>query len=89
MLQEAVELLGNLFIIAGALSITFAPRWSLKPDLFILFLLGHITWLAAGFIFYDPMQWRIIMLNGTFILVDTIAIWKRVVMQRELVNECA
>ena len=82
--QEVIELVGNLFIMAGALSITFAPKWSLKPDLFVLFLVGHMIWLASGIFFYEPLQWRIVMLNGGFIIVDTIAIWKRVLMQREL-----
>ena len=81
--QEIVELLGNIFIIVGAVSITFFPVWSLKPTLFFSFLIGHVIWLIAGFAFYDPMQWRIIMLNGGFIIIDSIAIWKRVLLNRE------
>lgn len=88
-LHEITELLGNLFIMAGALSITFAPRWSLKPDLFYLFLIGHMIWLVSGILFYDPLQWRIVMLNGSFLIVDGIAVWKRIVMQREMEKECA
>ena len=76
--QEIFELIGNLLIYAGAISVTFFPRQSLKPHIFFFFLFGHIMWSIAGFVFYDPWHWRIVMLNGGFVFIDCFAIYKRI-----------
>lgn len=82
--QEWIELLANLFIFAGALTITVSPRLSLKPQLFYFFLAGHICWTIAGLTCYDPWQWRIVMLNGIFVFVDIYAIYIRIKMKAEI-----
>ncbi len=83
-LHEWVELAANLFIYAGAILVTFAPRWSLSPHLFVFFLVGHIMWTVAGFVFYDPFHWRIVMLNLGFVFLDMIAIYKRVGLKEKM-----
>ena len=63
--------LANFFIFAGAVSITVAPRWSQRPSLFFLFLIGHLLWLLVAILRPDgPLIW----LNAFFVLVDVFAI---------------
>lgn len=76
--QEIVELVGNALIMVGGISVTIAPRLSLKPHLFYFFLAGHIVWLFSAFYYYDPIQWRLMMLNGVFVVTDIVAIVRRI-----------
>ncbi len=86
--QEWIELLANLFIFAGAITISFSPKLSLKPQIYLFFLLGHIFWTLAGIFYYDPWHWRIVMLNATFIVVDIYAIYKRIGLTEKLGVDC-
>lgn len=81
---DDIKWIANGFIYIGAITITFFPRFSLKPYLFTLFLAGHIIWCWAGFFLYDPIDMPIIALNGGFIIIDAIAIWKRVGLEEKL-----
>lgn len=63
--------IANCFIFAGAVSITVAPRWSQRPPIFVLFLIGHILWLGLSLYREDgPLIW----LNSFFVVVDIFAI---------------
>lgn len=67
--------IANCFIFSGAISITVAPRWSQRPPIFVLFLIGHILWLSLSLFRGDgPLIW----LNSFFVLVDIFAILVRV-----------
>ena len=79
--QEWIELSANLFIFSGAFTISVSPSLSLKPWIYVFFLLGHILWTTAGILCYDPWHWRLVMLNGTFIFVDIYAIYKRYMLR--------
>lgn len=66
--------IANAFIFVGAVSITVAPRWSQRPPIFVLFLIGHILWLMVAILRPDgPLIW----LNAFFVMVDAFAILVR------------
>lgn len=63
--------IANAFIFSGAVSITVAPRWSQRPPIFVLFLIGHILWLMVAILRPDG---PLILLNSFFVMVDIVAI---------------
>jgi len=67
--------IANAFIFVAAVCITMAPRYSLRPHLFVLFLVGHLLWLVVAC--YRP-DIPLILLNFFFCTLDSFAIWVRV-----------
>lgn len=74
---------GNAFIIVSACSITIAPKLSLKPHLFFLFLVGHLLWLYVAMSRGDvPLS----MLNTFFVGLDIVGILMRTVFKNKTLS---
>ncbi len=63
--------IANFFIFAGAVTITVAPRFSLRTPIFFSFLIGHVLWLILSLY---RMDGPLIVLNSFFTIVDIFAI---------------
>ena len=72
--MDIVGYIANAFIFAAAVTVTSAPRFSLKPHIFFLFLIGHILWLGIALHRADS---PLATLNAFFVLLDCYAIFVR------------
>jgi len=71
---DYVGYIANVFIISAALTITLSPKLSLKPHLFVSFLIGHILWsIIAG----ARADLPLLILNVGFVLLDLVGIAMR------------
>lgn len=71
---EYVGYVANVFIISAAVTITLAPKLSLKPHLFFSFLIGHILWATIAGVRGDT---PLLTLNICFVLLDCVGIAMR------------
>lgn len=71
---DYVGYVANVFIVAAAVSITLAPKLSLKPHLFFSFLIGHLMWSVIAGLRAD---WPLLILNVSFVILDCVGIAMR------------
>lgn len=73
-LFDAIKWSGNIWFYTGAVLVSASAYLSSQSWVFVTFLLGHITWLFAGYVMRDrPLFFQ----NLVFIPIDSWAVLVR------------
>lgn len=73
-MSDSVKWLASAMLIIGGLLVSASARISSKPDVFALFLIGHIIWIAVA---TNKNDRSLLALNVAMAAMDAYAIWVR------------
>lgn len=73
-LPDNAKWVASTLLVVGGILISASARISSKPDVFWLFLVGHLIWIAAA---AKKSDRSLLVLNAAMAAMDAYAIWVR------------